>query len=164
MDYMKALLIYMAATLSLAVQSTSAPAIETTPLPPETTVEQQETGLMTPRVINGLTPTPGPETVTPAPVPSITPNPKYHNIGMGAKGAEVRKLQERLIELGYLEEGSADGAYGRKTANAVKSFQYYNGLTQDGIGWPGVLKLLGISVPETPAESPPPVRSFSDGT
>jgi peptidoglycan hydrolase-like protein with peptidoglycan-binding domain len=52
---------------------------------------------------------------------------------MGAKGKEVRALQEKLIEMGYLPEGSADGAYGRKTFNAVKKFQYYNGLTADGI-------------------------------
>ncbi len=51
---------------------------------------------------------------------------------IGATGDEVRKLQNRLIELGYLS-GSADGIYGQKTANAVKSFQRAAGLTADGI-------------------------------
>ena len=71
---------------------------------------------------------------TPVPVPTITPNLKgYRNLGMGAKGKEVKKLQEKLIEMKYLPEGAADGAYGRQTYNAVKKFQYYNGLKQDGI-------------------------------
>ena len=67
-------------------------------------------------------------------MPEITPNTKaYHNITMGTKGKEVKRIQEKLIDLGYLPEGSADGAYGRKTYNAIKKFQYYNGLTADGI-------------------------------
>ena len=57
----------------------------------------------------------------------------YHNLLQGDRGDEVRKLQEWLIELGYLPEGSADGAFGGKTRNAVRQFQYYNGLTVDGI-------------------------------
>ena len=45
---------------------------------------------------------------SPAPVPTITPNTRgYHNLTMGMKGKDVRKLQERLIELGYMPEGSA---------------------------------------------------------
>ena len=142
MDLMKTLLIYMSATLTLAVQNTAAPKV--TPVPtqaPQAVVEK------------GTTPAPGPDATaippellntkatpsskyqyTPAPVPEITPNTRaYHNITMGTKGKEVKKLQERLIELGYLPEGSADGAYGRQSYNAIKKFQYYNGLTADGI-------------------------------
>ena len=133
MDYMKVLLIYMAATLSLAVQSTTAPRIEPTPVPETAIVTEQGPAQLTPQVINGVAVTPGPETPTPQPVPEITPNKRYHNLASGAKGADVKKLQNRLIELGYLAEGSADGAYGRQTAAAVKKFQTYNGLTADGI-------------------------------
>lgn len=50
---------------------------------------------------------------------------------IGDKGDAVRKVQKRLIALGYLS-GSADGSYGNQTANAVKSFQKRNGLSVTG--------------------------------
>ena len=140
MDLMRTLLIYMSATMALAVQSTAAPKV--TPVPtaaPEAVVETVATPAPGE---DKITAAPGVQAgdakntakITPAPVPTITPNMKgYHNLTMGSKGKEVRKLQEKLIEMGYLPEGSADGAYGRKTFNAVKKFQYYNGLTADGI-------------------------------
>lgn len=140
MDLMRTLLIYMSATMTLAVQSTAAPKVTPTPAP-----MSAETAI----VETAVTPGPGSEApaaavpaaaaqptekITPAPVPTITPNTRaYHNLTMGAKGKEVKKLQEALIEKGYLPEGSADGAYGRQTYNAVKKFQYYNGLKADGI-------------------------------
>lgn len=37
-------------------------------------------------------------------------------------------LQNRLVELGYLEKGQADGNYGLKTAEAITRFQKLNGL------------------------------------
>jgi len=46
--------------------------------------------------------------------------------------SEVKAMQARLIELGYLT-GSADGDYGRATTDAVKAFQKQAGLTADGI-------------------------------
>ena len=133
MDLMRTLLIYMSATLMLAVQNTAAPKETPVPTPaPDAVVETVES------------PGPGDETITaapakteqgtPLPVPLITPNNKaYRNLAMGAKGKEVKKLQEKLIELRYLPEGAADGGYGRQTYNAVKKFQHYNGLTADGI-------------------------------
>ena len=138
MDLMRTLLVYMSATLTLAVQSTAAP--KETPIPspvPDTaiveTVDTAEKGSDTitaaPKAKEKET-----EKITPFPVPTITPNVKgYHNLTMGTKGKEVKKLQEKLIELKYLPDDSADGAYGRQTYNAVKKFQYYNGLKADGI-------------------------------
>lgn len=41
----------------------------------------------------------------------------------GNAGEKVRSLQEQLIYLGYLAPGDADGAYGGRTANAVRAFQ-----------------------------------------
>lgn len=49
----------------------------------------------------------------------------------GDKGEDVRKLQERLIELGYLS-GKADGTYGASTESAVKAFQKKSNLNTDG--------------------------------
>lgn len=138
MDLMKTLLIYMSATMALAVNSTAAPKETPVPTPAATAiVETVDTQVQNPEklptaaVTNAAKPT---AQITPAPVPTITPNVKgYHNLTMGTKGKEVKKLQEKLIEKGYLPEGSADGAYGRQTYNAVKKFQYYNGLKADGI-------------------------------
>lgn len=42
----------------------------------------------------------------------------------GAKGDEVRKLQEQLVRLGYLNDSSqADGIYGKNTEAAIKKLQ-----------------------------------------
>ena len=49
----------------------------------------------------------------------------------GSKGEEVRRLQERLIELEYLT-GSADGAFGAMTEQAVVDFQDNNSLSTTG--------------------------------
>ncbi len=51
----------------------------------------------------------------------------------GSKGAVVKKLQQQLILLGYLEDGDDDGVFGRKTRTAVRSFQKDMSLTADGI-------------------------------
>jgi peptidoglycan hydrolase-like protein with peptidoglycan-binding domain len=48
-------------------------------------------------------------------------------------GAEVKKLQQRLIELGYLAKGYDTGNYLDKTVTAVKAFQAANGLSADGV-------------------------------
>lgn len=44
----------------------------------------------------------------------------------GSKGSYVRRLQQRLSDLGYLN-GSADGSYGSKTESAVAAFKRKNG-------------------------------------
>ena len=138
MDLMRTLLIYMSATLTLAVQSTAAPKETPTPSPVMDTaiVETMDTAEKGSVTITAAPKAKEKETekITPFPVPTITPNAKgYHNLTMGTKGKEVKKLQEKLIELKYLPEDSADGSYGRQTYNAVKKFQYYNGLKADGI-------------------------------
>jgi peptidoglycan hydrolase-like protein with peptidoglycan-binding domain len=56
---------------------------------------------------------------------------------------DVTKLQNRLIELGYLTPGSATGLYGNTTVLAVQKFQEYHGLTPiDGKAGQETLKLL----------------------
>ena len=51
----------------------------------------------------------------------------------GNSGAKVLELQEKLIYLGLLPEGSADGVYGAATADAITAFQRANGLKELGI-------------------------------
>lgn len=133
MNYMKILLIYMAATLSLAVQSTSAPVETPVPTPLAVAEQQEEETPVASVEVTEDAETPAAVTDTPAPVPEITPNKKYHNLQKGDKGNDVKALQEKLIELGYLAEGEADGKYGNQTYKAVRKFQAYNGLEQDGI-------------------------------
>ncbi|MBQ3518517.1 MAG: spore cortex-lytic enzyme [Clostridia bacterium] len=61
----------------------------------------------------------------------------------GSRGEEVRKIQNKLKELGYYT-GSVDGIFGTKTQSAVKAFQRNCGLTVDGIAGPKTLLYLGL--------------------
>ena len=49
----------------------------------------------------------------------------------GSKGSDVKRLQQNLIGLGFLE-GTADGSFGSKTKKAVQEFQAEYGLSADG--------------------------------
>jgi len=62
----------------------------------------------------------------------------------GAKGSEVKKLQQRLKELGYYKS-TCDSEYGNVTVSAVKAFQKKNGLTADGVAGASTLKKLYAS-------------------
>lgn len=65
---------------------------------------------------------------------TATPEPiVYTTLRYGDKGDEVLALQNRLIELGYLAEGAADGDFGGMTEQAVRDAQQALGLTVDGI-------------------------------
>ncbi|MBE5821180.1 MAG: spore cortex-lytic enzyme [Clostridiales bacterium] len=63
---------------------------------------------------------------------------------IGSRGEEVKQIQKLLKGYGVYN-GSIDGIYGSKTAQAVKVFQRYNGLTADGIAGPQTLKKMGIA-------------------
>lgn len=64
----------------------------------------------------------------------------------GDSGANVKELQNLLIELGYLN-GTADGIYSSATAAAVKNFQSLNGLTVDGLCGSSTLNALKRNKP-----------------
>ncbi len=61
----------------------------------------------------------------------------------GQSGTEVREVQQKLIQWGYLS-GQADGVFGQKTKDAVIKFQKKNGLTADGKVGPATFKALGL--------------------
>lgn len=67
--------------------------------------------------------------------------PQYAVLEKGARGEDVKALQERLNELHY-DLGAADGAFGAKTESAVKSFQKINDLEITGIADPNTQTLL----------------------
>ena len=89
--------------------------------------------------------------------------PAYNGSGMidlqkGSEGVAVKRLQQRLIELGYLT-GTADGDFGGGTENAVKAFQQAAGYGQDGVATVALQQLLfSASAPAaaTQATSAPP--------
>lgn len=62
---------------------------------------------------------------------------------MGSTGSEVRQIQQKLVNWGYLND-KVDGIYGTKTRDAVIAFQKKNGLTADGIAGPATLRAMGI--------------------
>ena len=66
--------------------------------------------------------------------------------GVGAKtAAQVKQLQQALIGLGFLT-GKADGVYGSKTREAVRSFQRAYGLGADGSAGPDTMTALKNAV------------------
>ena len=64
---------------------------------------------------------------------------------VGSRGANVTKVQQRLIKYGYMD-GEADGRYGEATRDAVRWFQRNNGLTVDGKVGPATAAALGVTL------------------
>lgn len=64
--------------------------------------------------------------------PESTIEPTYIEIAKGSKGENVKPIQQRLKDLGYLT-GAVDGDFGGGTERAVSAFQNQHGLTVNGI-------------------------------
>ena len=92
-------------------------------------------------------------TYSPAPTtrPTATDNGTLRN---GSTGDAVRKMQQRLKELGYYT-GSVDGDFGAGTESALKDFQRANGLTADGIAGQRTLTSLNSSSAKAKASATP---------
>jgi peptidoglycan hydrolase-like protein with peptidoglycan-binding domain len=67
----------------------------------------------------------------------------------GSSGAEVKKIQQRLADLGYYN-GAIDGNFGDATEEAYKAFQKAAGLTVDGIAGDSRNTLYSEDAPEAP--------------
>ncbi len=81
--------------------------------------------------------TPQPEpTATATPVPTPTPDPTLQR---GDENERVQELQERLMELNFLDIDETTQLYGPATQYAVQLFQRQHGLQQDGIAGPETL-------------------------
>ena len=166
MDIVKTLMLYMTLTYAAAAASAPPPAEMPTPTPaPTAVVAPAETPA--PAVPEA---TPEPElpalaTEAPTAVPKITPNKSYRILRRKSKGDDVRRMQERLRELGYLN-GTIDGAFGDQTWRAVINFQRANGLTPDGEAGPATLTVLfedPYVVPNLSAMTPTPIPTFTPG-
>lgn len=159
MDFLKTLLAYMALLTTLSVQEGPAPQSVPTPTP----LPSHVTASPVPHQTAAPTASPSP---TPDPTPAMTANKRYSKLVFGDSGSNVKKLQNALINLGYMPKGSADGQYGYQTYNAVKAFQKANSLEVDGVAGPMTLTCLydnpaviGVAE-ETPVPTATPTPSL----
>ena len=89
----------------------------------------------------------------------------------GSTGAEVKQLQQRLYELGYLDGSKVSGNFLKYTTRAVKLFQTQNGLPSNGIvdeeTWNLIFNTARVVLPDqtpkpTPTPTPVPFYIFVD--
>ncbi len=74
--------------------------------------------------------------------PPYTPkSANYQTLKQGSKGQAVRDLQQRLTDLGYLND-RVDGSFGRNTTTAVRSFLEQHGLPICNEATPEMQELL----------------------
>ena len=79
------------------------------------------------------TPSPSPaKSLAPSSTPSATPDTSTM-LREGSEGDAVQSLNDRLVELGYLDENQTGSQYTAATVSAVTAFQRANGLDSDGI-------------------------------
>ena len=64
-------------------------------------------------------------------VPDATPMPEF--LRVGEEHPVIIQLQERLMELGFMDHDEPTPYFGTQTERAVRIFQRQNGLPQDGI-------------------------------
>lgn len=103
------------------------------------------------------TPTPDPAQSTPIPTAAPTSAPTSEaarTLKKGSTGADVKKLQQALIDLGYLSD-TADGTFGAKTQDAVTLFQSVNGLDADGLAGAKTQALLFSGTALSADQAPP---------
>lgn len=81
-------------------------------------------------------------------------------IAKGAKGEDVVRLQQALIDLGYLE-GTADGDFGGGTQRALQAYQADLGLAETGAADEGLFLLI-TSAKEQAVAPQEPSAQFSD--
>ena len=147
------LLVFAAGGISILMDKSGGKNTQPSPSPSMAPSALNPGGDMTiDEALQSITPTPSPAplvlvtaapTDTPAPNFYMTPVPTdVPTLKINASGDDVREMQKRLIELGYLKDGSNDGQFGKGTQNAVKAFQDANGLGADGAAGPLTLKLL----------------------
>ena len=58
---------------------------------------------------------------------------QYANLIEGSSGDDVKRLQERLVELGFAA-GTPNGQYGSATSASIRLFQSANGMEETGVG------------------------------
>ncbi|MEX1378331.1 MAG: N-acetylmuramoyl-L-alanine amidase [Eubacteriales bacterium] len=116
---------------------------ETTKLSADSTPTPFGTEVITPFYTPTPVPTVNPATVN-TPVPTLAPTPTMVPIDTskmykkGDSGDDIVIIQTMLMEIG-LDVGSVDGQFGDQLKSAVKNFQLYVELDNDGIAGPTTL-------------------------
>ena len=90
---------------------------------------------------------------------------RYSNLIEGSSGENVRRLQQRLVDLGFAT-GTPNGQYGAATSASIRLFQAANGMEETGVGSAYLQAVLYSSfavningdtiVTETPEPTPEP--------
>ena len=99
------------------------------------------------------------------PAYALDPSTLYN----GSRGDAVRRLQQALIDLGFLND-KADGIFGKKTEDAVRKFQRANNLEADGLAGKKTQAILyaaenvGVSAPAAETAAPVETAPASAGT
>lgn len=136
-----ALAFYTGILDGLLGQGFVAPAVSMSASPPPGLLPAETTAITpspsnTPIVFGTPMPTIAPPAEPTALVPTAT------MLTSGTSGTDVLRMQQALIALGYLPQGSDDGSFGSATKNAVKAFQLANSLDADGIAGEQTLRTL----------------------
>lgn len=111
-----------------ALTSSTDPTHPTTTAPTTPTTEPSASAAIPTTTTAATTVNQGIDPVAPVDKPDMNGKP----FGKGSSGTAVKNTQARLRELGYLSD-KADGKFGQNTENAVKAFQYENGMEVTGI-------------------------------
>ena len=87
-------------------------------------------------------PTPGAtDAPTTAPTAPTAPTAVYKDLRRRDRNTDVKNLQEKLIELGYLDD-TADGIFGEKTQVAIEQLQSDLGMTVTGVATAELQRML----------------------
>ena len=94
-----------------------------------------------------------------APTQTQTPSGEQ-TLSEGNIGSTVERIQQRLIELGYMQ-GVASGTFDAATTEAVKAFQHVVGVSEDGVVTYGLYTQLIAS--DAPAYGSPEAEAIRQG-
>jgi lipoprotein-anchoring transpeptidase ErfK/SrfK len=86
------------------------------------------------------------------------PPPPPVDPATGAATPEVQALQQRLIDLGFLPAGTADGRLGPRTTAGVLAFQKWARLGRDGVAGPATQGALATAARPAPLTAGGPGR------
>lgn len=106
-----------------------------------------------------ITPPPPPTIPTPPTPPPPTTPATWTNVGSGARGATVVRIQQAVMNSGIYLRGGSDGVYGPVTAAAVRQYQANRGLPATGVVDAATATAMGLWSGSTPPTTPPPATS-----
>ena len=98
--------------------------------------------------VDGVTPSPAP--ITPVPAVSASPQPTdnritvsaYSTLQLGDDNAAVAALQQKLMDLGYMESDEPGTLYNESIVNAVMLFQRASDMEQTGVASAALQEML----------------------